>query len=64
VRECSVLQVRTEKDWRLHPKIIAMVITDFKDNELCFMKILIKVSKTFPNLRLIYVSSGDLCDVG
>ena len=55
----TVVQLRIEKDWRLHAEELRRHIGESEEHGLGFTRILAKVRKTFPDLDLAYATSDE-----
>jgi hypothetical protein len=53
------IQLRIEHDWQVHAQNLRSVLGDAEDYGIGFIEILSKVKKTFPDLRLAYVTSDE-----
>lgn len=53
------IQLRIERDWQTHAQNLRSVLGESEDYGIGFNEILSKVRKTFPDLRLAYVTSDE-----
>jgi len=53
------IQLRIERDWQVHSQQLRSVLGDSEDYGIGFIEILSKIRKTFPELRLAYVTSDE-----